>query len=137
METPRSLSSSALILHCSRRYGKFVNVDCHVPIFVARDTLLLRSSSVSSSSTMTSDRLQNPILRNRISAQGLVPLIREASLRSGTCSLAPARLNIPRSPDPDATSAAHSVSNWPLAGLLLYTAELFERARWGLFTHQA
>src|SRR5271165_6919079 len=72
-ETPSKRSSSQLVFHSGRRYGKLVKEACQAPNIAAILTLAFRSSSLSLGRTTTSERLQNWLGRSRISMHGLPP----------------------------------------------------------------
>ena len=71
--TPKSLSSSVLLVHTLLIFLMFVKVLCIVPSIVATFTLLIKDCLSSSLRTTTSVRLQNCLLLRIISEQGLVP----------------------------------------------------------------
>ena len=72
-DTPSSLSSSVLRVHCRLNPLMSVKQDCMVPKIVAISTFLCNILGVSSALTTTSDRLQNCLGRRIISQQGFVP----------------------------------------------------------------
>ena len=115
-DTPNNRSSSQFFCHTLRTYLNSVREACSVPRIVARPILRLRSSSVSSTRHTTSDRLHSCPERSWISAQGLVPTKGSELRRSGARALAPARLKMPRSPEPDFIRAIHSSINTAIEG---------------------
>src|ERR1017187_574526 len=101
------------------------------PIHTAVATLSLNVSKSSSALTITSDKLQNCNILNRISPQGFVPTTKSLFLLAGILSLAEYLLKIPRSPDLLLMSDIHSSKNSSALGFSLYAEEMFAMYRLG------
>ena len=116
-----------------------MNVDWIVPRTAASFTFSIKSFSVSSARAITSVRLQNWYGRRIISEHGLVPKSWSGSRLPFFLQtfLDASREKIPRSPDLDSYNDNHSCINWWTSGFSVYTAELFESARWTFCSHQA
>ena len=72
-DTPSNASSSVLVFQAFVKYLKLVKVAWKVPKIVASSTLFESVDQLSLDLTTTSVRLQNCLLRNMISLQGLQP----------------------------------------------------------------
>ena len=139
MLTPSNASSSVFFFQMLRKYLKSVKVACSVPMIAATSALAFNVSSVSSSRTTISDKLQNWLLRRIISEQGLVPKSWLGSRRPFLAAIfcAATRLNKPRSPDLDSYSVCISLRKASKSGFSVYATLLLASLRCPSFSHHA